>query len=66
MVVAVVRAVDTEAVAAVIRTAVFCGVLACAGCSVAAAPPPQFTSPAMGGGGSDGGNGGGGGGMGGM
>jgi hypothetical protein len=46
--------------AAVIRTALLCAVLACAGCSVAGAPPTQFAAPAIGGGGgSDGGNGGG-------
>ena len=60
MVVAVAApAADTDAMAAVIRTALVCAVLACAGCSVAGAPPPQFAAPAMGGGGNDGGNGGG-------
>ena len=63
----VVPAADTDAMAAVIRTALVCAVLACAGCSVADAPPTQFAAPAMGGGGNDGGNGGGmGGGSGGM
>jgi hypothetical protein len=55
----------TETMAARIRLALFCVVLACAGCAAAGAPPPQFAPPANGGGGNDGG-GGGGGGMGGM
>jgi hypothetical protein len=43
--------------AAVIRTALLCVVLASSGCTVS--PPTQFAAPAMGGGGNDGGNGGG-------
>ena len=47
----------TDAMAAVIRTALLCVVLASSGCTVS--PPTQFAAPAMGGGGNDGGNGGG-------
>ena len=54
----VVPAADTDAMAAIIRTALVCAVLACAGCAVAG-PPPQFAAPVCGGGGNDGGNGGG-------
>ena len=52
----------SNAMAAVIRTALVCAVLACAGCAVAGTPRPQFAAPATGGGGNDGGGGMGGGG----